>query len=193
MNHPAAGNINPEYEDKIVIRYFEEADFEYLQRWSVSPEYLKQWAGPSLTYPLDNKQLENYLAGANKSAESALLIYTAELAGAQTAVGHFSLAAIDRNNGSARLGRVVVDPGQQGQGIGLKMVQEAMRIAFEELGLHRMSLGVFSFNTAAIRCYENAGFIREGMAREAALFGNGYVDCIEMSILDREWVSLYRS
>jgi RimJ/RimL family protein N-acetyltransferase len=73
------------------------------------------------------------------------------------------------------------------------MVQEAMRIAFEELGLHRMSLGVFSFNTAAIRCYQNAGFIREGIAREAALFGNGYVDCMEMGILDREWGALYRS
>lgn len=67
------------------------------------------------------------------------------------------------------------------------MIQELLRIAFDGLRLHRLSLGAFSFNQAALKCYERAGFIREGIQREAALFGENYSDCIYLSILDREW------
>lgn len=186
-NHEVVGS------DSLFLRYFGEQDFEYLKQWSISPEYLKQWAGPSLSYPLDDRQLSDYIAGANHPAKSDKLIYCAVLGAGGQVAGHLSLSAIDRVNGSARIGRVVVDPGLQGRGIGLRMIQEVVRIGFEGLGLHRISLGAFSFNTAALKCYETAGFTREGVSREAALFGGQHVDCIEMSILDREWRAIRQS
>ncbi|WP_019910751.1 GNAT family N-acetyltransferase [Paenibacillus sp. HW567] len=182
--HGASGD-NP-----ILLRYMDESDFQHMQRWSVSPEFLKQWAGPSFDYPLDNGQLMEYMQGANHPASSDKLIYCAvERAGGRV-VGHLSLARIDRINSSARIGRVIVDPQLQGRGIGRGMIQEALRIGFQGLGLHRLSLGAFAFNTAAIRCYENAGFVREGASREAALFNGQYTDCIEFGLLNREWRSL---
>ncbi|WP_060860230.1 GNAT family N-acetyltransferase [Paenibacillus riograndensis] len=169
------------------LRYMDALDFGHLQRWSLSADFLKQWAGPSFTYPLDHKQLTNYLEGANHPAESDKLIYCAVEGEEQQVVGHISLSAIDRANGSARISRVIVDPAQQGRGIGQRMIQELLRIGFDGLRLHRLSLGAFSFNQAALKCYERAGFIREGIQREAALFGENYTDCIQLSILDREW------
>lgn len=176
-----------EDEKSILLRYVEESDFSSLKQWSVSPEFLKQWAGPSLNYPLEDGQLREYLNGANHPALSDKLIYSAVQGKSRRPVGHISLSAIDRENGSARISRVIVDPAEQGQGIGLRMVREVMRIGFEGLGLHRLSLGVFAFNARALKCYEAAGFIHEGIVREAALFADGYADCVEMGILDREW------
>jgi RimJ/RimL family protein N-acetyltransferase len=172
---------------RLVNLYEYEADYALMKEWSVSPEYLKKWAGPSLSYPLDDRQLERYLDGANHPAESGLLSYCAVLRATGQTVGHISLSMIDRENGSARISRVVVDPRAQGRGIGLQMVREALRIGFDALRLHRISLGVFDFNTSALKCYETAGFTREGISRETALFGGRYADCIEMGILDREW------
>lgn len=171
----------------VILRYMGEADYTLMREWSVSPEYLKTWAGPSLSYPLDDRQLERYLDVANHPGESSLLVYCAVLRATGQAVGHISLSMIDRENGSARISRVIVDPGSQGRGIGLQMVREVLRIGFDGLRLHRISLGVFDFNTAAQKTYETAGFTREGVSREAALFGGRYADCIEMGILDREW------
>ncbi len=173
--------------DELILRYFAEADFDSVKSWSVSPEFLKQWAGPSLSFPLVDEQLKEYMNGANDTGQSTMLIYSAVHKGTQQVVGHLSLAGIDRVNGSARIGRVVVDPQYQGRGFGQRMIQEVLRIGFDSLELHRLSLGVYAFNTAAISTYMASGFIQEGIQREAALFGEQYVDCIEMSLLDREW------
>jgi RimJ/RimL family protein N-acetyltransferase len=70
------------------------------------------------------------------------------------------------------------------------MMNEMLRIGFEGLGMHRLSLGAYDFNTAALKTYEALGFKREGVLRESALFGEQYVDCVELSILDREWSAL---
>jgi RimJ/RimL family protein N-acetyltransferase len=179
--------------DEVILRYFRESDFEYLRSLSVSPEFLKQWAGPSLTFPIEDEELRRYMDGANHPAQSNLLIYSAVHKASGKVVGHISLAAIDRTNRSARVGRVVVDPLYRDKGIGKRMMMEMLRIAFEGLEMHRVSLGAFDFNTSALRSYEAVGFRREGVQREAALFGEKFVDCIELSMMDREWKELSRS
>jgi len=179
--------------DEVILRYFREEDFEYLRSWSVSPEFLKQWAGPSLTYPIEDEELRRYMEGTNHPAHSNMLIYSAVHKASGKVIGHISLAAIDRTNRSARVGRVVVDPLYRGKGIGHRVMKEMLRIAFEGLEMHRVSLGAFDFNTSALRSYEAIGFRREGVQREAALFGEKFVDCIELSMMDREWRELYRS
>jgi len=60
-------------------------------------------------------------------------------------------------------------------------------IGFGELGLHRIDLVVFDFNTAAIKCYERAGFTREGHLREARKIGSEYWTLYQMSVLEQEW------
>lgn len=103
------------------------------------------------------------------------------------AIGHISLGKIDRTNMSARIGKVLVGSLQtRGKGIGQKMIREALRIAFEELNLHRVSLGVFDFNTDAIACYEKAGFKKEALLRDARRNGNEHWSLWEMGVLIEE-------
>jgi RimJ/RimL family protein N-acetyltransferase len=68
------------------------------------------------------------------------------------------------------------------------MIKEILNIAFDQLQLHRVSLGVFDFNISAITCYEKAGFIKEGLLRDSRKNDDEYWSLWEMSILENEWL-----
>lgn len=171
----------------IELKYFEQSDFKQLIEWSGSPEFLMQWSGPSFTYPLDESQLINYINEAN-TEDSNIFIYKAILTSTGKTIGHVSLVNLDRKNNSARIGRVLLgDTSVRGQGLGVKMIEEVLRIAFEDLKLHRVSLGVFDFNKSAIACYEKAGFKKDGLLRDIRKIGDQYWSLYEMSILENEW------
>ncbi len=77
-----------------------------------------------------------------------------------------------------------------GKGYGTDAMRLALRYAFTELALHRVSLNVFSNNARAMRSYEKAGFKREGVLREALLRDGVRLDIIYMGVLRHEWLSL---
>jgi RimJ/RimL family protein N-acetyltransferase len=55
------------------------------------------------------------------------------------------------------------------------------------LNLYRVSLDVFAYNLRAIRCYEKAGFVVEGRARQFLNRDGRRWDLIYMGILGEEW------
>jgi len=67
---------------------------------------------------------------------------------------------------------------------------QALHIGFDDLGLHRIDLGVYDFNTAAIRCYELEGFVKEGHLRQARRVGDEIWSLDLMGILEGEWRQL---
>ena len=66
-----------------------------------------------------------------------------------------------------------------------------LRYAFGELSLNRVGLNVNADNKAAIKCYEKAGFKREGAAREAVLRDGLKIDSLHMGILCDEWAQAW--
>ena len=171
----------------IELQYFERSNIKQLINWIPSAEFALQWGGPAFQYPLTEEQLEKYLEQANKE-DSDTYIYKVIDQGLQKVIGHISLGRVDRVNKSARVGKVLVgSPEVRGKGIGSEMIKAVLIIAFEELGLHKVTLGVFDFNTSAICCYENAGFVREGFLRDARKNGDEHWNLIEMGILKNEW------
>ncbi|MDQ0256309.1 RimJ/RimL family protein N-acetyltransferase [Evansella vedderi] len=172
----------------IELRFFQTSDFQQLIHWIDSPEFLMQWSGPHFQYPLNEEQLENYLKDANKE-NAHELVYSVVYKETGNVIGHISLGKIDRENKSARIGKVLVgDEKVRGKGVGQHMITEMLKLAFDELKLHRVSLGVFDFNTSAIACYEKAGFVKEGLLRESRKMGDHYWSLWEMSILENEWL-----
>lgn len=106
-------------------------------------------------------------------------------------IGHISLGNVDRINESARIGKVLIGPSEsRGNGYGTQLMLAALTFAFEELNLHKVTLGVFDFNTSAIKCYEKVGFKKEGLLRDARKNGDEYWNLIEMGILESEWKSV---
>lgn len=84
----------------------------------------------------------------------------------------------------------IFHPADRGRGLGLWATQTVRDYAFGSLGLHRLSLDVFSFNPRAEHVYRRAGFRREGVLRDAVRDGDGYGDDILMAMLEDEWRAL---
>jgi RimJ/RimL family protein N-acetyltransferase len=172
----------------IRLEYFTRADFRQLIGWISSEHLLTNWAGSLFRYPLTEESLEWYIDNTNDPKESDALVYKVVDTETGNSVGHVSLGSISRKNRSGRISRVLVgDSAQKGRGLCTAMISHLLRIGFEDIGLHRISLGVYDFNHAAIRCYEKCGFIREGVQRDIMRYEDHYWSLLEMSILEDEW------
>jgi len=146
----------------IKLESFQKSDFKQLINWINSEEFLIQWSGNAFTFPLDEQQLEKYIESANTLAFKVVDEETSDV------IGHISLGQIDNINKSARIGKVLVgNTKMRGRSIGKHMMKAVLHIAFDELKLHRVTLGVYDFNTSAISCYEKIGFVKEGLLRES--------------------------
>lgn len=171
----------------IKLQKFTEADFDQLIEWINTPELLTDWAGNIFSFPLTKSALEWYIDGANIAGESDAFIYKAveEISG--KTIGHISLGSISYTNSYARITRVFLAPAMQGKGLCKLIIRQLLSIAFEELHFHRVYLGVYTDNAAAIKCYEQAGLKREGINRDILKTETGYRSMLEMSILEDEW------
>ena len=175
----------------IKLEYFTPDDFPLLIDWVSDEVLLMNWAGTEFRFPLTEEKLHRYIRNANDFENSGTLIFKAvDLATGDT-VGHISLTALNRENRSARITRVLVgNTANRGKGIGEQMTRELMSIGFNDLKLHRMSLGVFVFNESAIRCYKKCGFRVDGLLRDINRHGDSFWSMAEMSILEDEWFEL---
>jgi RimJ/RimL family protein N-acetyltransferase len=80
---------------------------------------------------------------------------------------------------------------EQGKGYGSEAIKWALEWGFLAGGLHRVSVGCFSFNEGARRLYERLGFVVEGRTRETVWKNGGWHDSIEMGMLEGEWREKY--
>ncbi len=92
-------------------------------------------------------------------------------------------------NQSIELKRMVVQA--KGQGTGRAALRVLKRIAFDDLGAHRLWLDVKSMNTRARSLYGSEGFQVEGTLRDAVRVGNltpsGFDSLVIMSMLTSEF------
>jgi RimJ/RimL family protein N-acetyltransferase len=79
------------------------------------------------------------------------------------------------------------DRGYWGKGYGTDAMRLLLRYAFQELNLHRVSLGVFGYNGRAQKSYRKAGFVEEGRIRERLRREGVWYDMIIMGMLRSEW------
>ena len=172
----------------IDLELFTEADFAQLIGWLDHERLLTEWSGPLFSFPLTPDQLRGYLQHANQPQRSERFAYKAVDADSGAAVGHISLDYLNWNDQTGRITRVLVGaPAARGHGVGQAMVKAALRIGFEELGLRRISLGVYDFNATAIRCYQRCGFRRIGTLQDVVRFHGEAWSSMEMSIMKHEW------
>jgi len=137
---------------------FERIDFDRVVEWTTDARFLMQWAGPIFTHPLDHDQLEDYLAG-GCGATPKRVVWKGIDDATDVVIGHIEIDKIDRGRKRGALSRVLIGiPGLRGRGFGTELVGEALKRAFDALDLEEVTLAVFDFNYAAIRCYEANGF-----------------------------------
>ncbi|KAL0580103.1 hypothetical protein V5O48_001879 [Marasmius crinis-equi] len=104
-------------------------------------------------------------------------------------IGLTDLHVREPKNRDADFG-IMLAPEFWGKGYGTELTRFMVDYAFVELGLHRVSLGVFSHNVAAIALYKKIGFVEEGRKRKSTWVGGKWEDFISMGILEDEWAQL---
>ena len=99
-------------------------------------------------------------------------------------VGHLALSvyANPRTRHSGHFGIAVRDD-WQGKGVGTELMEAALDLADNWLGLTRLDLRVYVDNAAGIALYEKFGFEREGTHRRFAFRDGEYVDAHVMARL----------
>ena len=98
--------------------------------------------------------------------------------------GLHSINPIDR---SATFGIFIGEKSKWSKGYGAEATRLMVGYGFNALNLNRIELDVMSYNPRGVRCYENVGFKKEGVMRQAVFNDGEYHDIIRMAILREEW------
>jgi diamine N-acetyltransferase len=101
------------------------------------------------------------------------------------AVGFIILIGCRSQHQSLELKRMVVQT--KGEGYGRAGLRVAKKVAFDDLGAHRLWLDVKKPNTRARALYDSEGFIVEGELRESVRVAGGFESLVVMSMLQREF------
>jgi RimJ/RimL family protein N-acetyltransferase len=172
----------------IQLRPFTPADFPRLILAVDSPRIMVQWGGPlQFRFPLTEAQLTEYLTLGEGEPPGARIFTALDEHGQP--VGHIELGFIDYKNATAAASRVFVFAPARRRGVCTAMIDRLLEIGCGEMGLRRIELRVYAFNTPAIRCYERAGFVREGLLRQAQRVGDEVWDVVVMGLLREEWAA----
>jgi diamine N-acetyltransferase len=99
--------------------------------------------------------------------------------------GFALLQGLGGENRSLEIKRIVVNP--RGRGLGRRALELIVDRAFTRHAAHRVWLDTFTGNERAQRAYAAAGFVREGVLREALLKDGRFESLIVMSVLRAEW------
>ncbi|MBU3144688.1 GNAT family N-acetyltransferase [Clostridium sp. CF012] len=174
----------------IKLEHLEKEDLIKIVEWNTnkSAEYLLQWAGPSYRHPLTFKQVEDYFFNDVKKDNSNIFVYKIRLIDTDEIIGTIELRENETRNKNAWVCRFLIsEENFRGKGIGTQVLKEILIIGFANLKFEKITLRVFDFNHAAIKCYENAGFVKENFIENARKATIGYWNLYEMSISKIQW------
>lgn len=96
--------------------------------------------------------------------------------------GESVLNEIDWEKHTANYRVVLFDQKYFGRGIGSEALHLTLKFGFEEIGLSRIELEVFSFNERAIRAYGKVGFVIDEIEENVKLLDGSLGSIYKMSI-----------
>jgi len=114
------------------------------------------------------------------------LVLEAHFSRQDTTFGIFKIFGIDYIN---RTADVAWDVFKQfrGRGLGKKIVAGGVAFCFDVLALHRLNTEILVVNTPSLKCAATAGFVPEGVKRQAVHKLGDFIDSIVLGIIVHEW------
>jgi len=161
------------------------------------PYYLRWFNDPQVTdmlgdtrFPFSEEKEKEWIEQqlAPKDTSRAFTVLTKK----GRPIGNAGFNEIDYHNRYAVLGIAIGEKEFWNKGYGEDIISTLLEFAFEELGMHKVELGVHSTNARAIACYKKCGFVLEGCEREHDFYEGRYIDSLRMGILRKEWETIYR-
>ena len=107
-------------------------------------DFLEQWAGKSLDFPLTESQIDDLKDIYSIFCEN-------EFVGI--------IQKIRKEMDNVHIGRFLINPELTGKGLGKKALIEFINLIFQDEGVNSITLNVFGYNVGAKKLYEKVGFI----------------------------------
>ena len=106
-------------------------------------DFLEQWAGASLDFPLTESQIDDLKDIYSIFCENEF-------------VGIIQKIRKERDN--IHIGRFLINPELIGKGLGKKALIEFINLIFQDEDVNSITLNVFDYNAGAKKLYEKVGF-----------------------------------
>ncbi|MET7696646.1 GNAT family protein [Streptomyces sp. NPDC005485] len=168
--------------ERSLLRPFTEDDATRIAEIIEDPEVIRFTFEPSTV--LTEERLRSWYASRNAQTDRLDLAVT-DRATAEL-VGEVVLYEWDPDARSCSF-RTLVGPRGRGRGLGTEATRLIVGYGFEQLGLNRIQLELFSDNHRARRVYEKVGFVEEGVRRQALVRGEDLLDETVMAVLAQDW------
>lgn len=99
-------------------------------------------------------------------------------------IGNLKIGPIDHNHGRGELSYFIGDEAARGQGFASEAVALGVRIGFAQLGLHKLTAGIYARNGESGRVLSKNGFKAEGRRPSHFAFEGGRDDMVEYGLLN---------
>lgn len=168
--------------ERVVLRPFGEKDLPHIIRWSNDAE-LRKLIGEIA--PISEAEAEKFYKELRSDETRAW--YTIVLKKDNRVIGEAGLLRMFKPWRHTDMTIIIGEKDARGKGYGKEAGHLLLNHAFHNLGFHRISVGIVTFNKPAIRYWKSLGFKKEGIHREEYYCDNKYSDFIMMSILENEY------
>ena len=106
-------------------------------------DFLEQWAGKSLDFPLTESQIDDLKDIYSIFCEN-------EFVGI--------IQKIRKEHDNIHIGRFLINPELTGRGLGKRALIEFINLIFQDEDMNSITLNVFDYNVGAKKLYEKVGF-----------------------------------
>lgn len=173
------------YGKHIMLREYRSDDLPGIRSWTNDRESVR-YLSARYWMPQSYADAADFLEHATHAGANGAFFVIANLED-ERYLGQIDLFSINWKLRSAEMAIVLGAEAQRGRGIGTEAIGMMLEYAFLTLGLERIELEVATENKRALRCYEKAGFVLEGVKRHAFMLDGEYTDLAVMSAISGDW------
>ena len=171
---------------RLALRPYEPGDLAFLHSMFGREDVCRYLPWAPMDIDQARVKLEERLGQNHLDADCDPLILVAEELDTGRQVGEFMLRLMKLESGQGEIGWSV-HPDAQGNGFATEGAREMLRLAFDEVGLHRIVAGCDSRNTASARVMDRLGMRREATFVESEYVKGEWVGEIVSAMLESEW------
>jgi RimJ/RimL family protein N-acetyltransferase len=175
--------------ERVVLRPFVESDFDAVLDMQSRPELVRYLMWDVMDAEAVKTFLERRLRQSAIDGDDSALVLAATIPPSDRVIGEFMLRLSSERHRQGEIGWSL-HPDAQGRGYATEAAREMLRLAFEDLGLHRVVADADPRNTGSLRIMERLGMRHEADYVDAFFLKGEWVGETHYAILEDEWRAL---
>ena len=175
--------------ERVLLRPFVPSDFDAVLDMQTRPEVVRYLMWDVMDRDAVTTFLDRRLRQTSIDGDDTAIVLAATIPPSDRMIGEFMLRLSSARHRQGEIGWSL-HPDAQGHGYATEAAHELLRIAFEDLGLHRVVADADPRNTGSLRIMERLGMRHEALYREAFFLKGEWVDETHYAILEDEWRAL---